>query len=340
MKFLIIGREISNISTGDYINIALPLKNMGYDLYLYDMKDDTETNKKQINNITINFIPNLIIFIPVENEIELNFAKELSTKYITIAYFYDDTWRINYSLNWADAMHYVVTSDTNWKINFYHLKEKVIYAPFFINCEMYKKSEYKSKEYNISFVGQYHPYREWVINKIKNAGYDVHVFGKGWSRNSTLSFFEMVDIFNKTKINLNLSNCVNYDIRHLFNLRLYNIIGFLKAIKLVLTSFYKTDMKIYEMVKARFFEINACSSFQLGFYAQGLEQVYDIGREIEIFSSTDELLKKIKFYLENENEREKIANQGYLRTLKEHDAKSRLEIIIRSINFEKSFLKL
>ena len=35
-----------------------------------------------------------------------------------------------------------------------------------------------------------------------------------------------------------------------------------QSIKLIISSYYKNDMKIYEMVKARFFEINSLKTLQ------------------------------------------------------------------------------
>ena len=212
-------------------------------------------------------------------------------------------------------------------------KEKVIPCPFFINTNQYLKTKNKIYKYDISFVGQYHPYRELVIKKIRKLGYNVHVFGNGWNKNSTISFHEMIEVFNNTKINLNLSNCVNFDLRNIFDFKNISFIGALKAIKLLITATYKIDMKIHEMVKARFFEINACGGFQIGFYAQGLEKVFEIGNEIEIYSNFDELKRKIDYYLVNEDKRELIAMTGYHRTLKFHDSKFRLKTILANINF-------
>jgi spore maturation protein CgeB len=334
MKILIIGKNISKNSYGDNINFVMPLIELGHDLKTYDLESDTNLNSVKITNIIIQYEPNLIFFIPVEDEIDLTFVKEISKKTITVTYFYDDTWRIKYSLKWADSVTYIITSDINWRLNFEYIKHKIIFSPFFVNCKEYRDNEIINKLFEVSFVGQYHPYREWLVNKIRESGINVKVFGYGWSENSSISFNEMINVFNNSKINLNLSNCVSFDIRQLFDFKSNTFIGFLKSIKLVLTSFYKSDMKLYEMVKARFFEINSCSGFQIGFYAQGLEKVYEIGQEIEIFSTTDELIKKIKFYLENDSERLKIAKQGYLRTLREHDAKLRLDKIISSIDFD------
>ena len=68
--------------------------------------------------------------------------------------------------------------------------------------------------YDVSFVGQYHPHRAWYFRHLKKAGIDVHAWGYGWP-NGRLSFNDMIDVFNQSKINLNMSNCVSWDLRYL-----------------------------------------------------------------------------------------------------------------------------
>jgi len=50
-----------------------------------------------------------------------------------------------------------------------------------------------------------------------------------------------------------------------------------------------------------------------------------VGKEVETYDSIDECIDKIKYYLLNEEEREKIAKAGQVRTLKEHTYEKRIE---------------
>ena len=331
MKILIVGKNIDHESSMDYINIVLPIKELGNEVVLYSMIENQSENNINIYQICNCNHLDLIFFIPISNEIDHNLVTNLSRKYKTLAYLYDDTWRINYSKKWVQNVHYIVSSDINWKLNFNEYKNKVIYSPFFVNTSKYRYIPIIEKDIDVSFVGQYHPHREWVINNLINQGIKVSVFGRGWSHNSEVSHEKMIEIFNRSRINLNLSNCVNYDIFHLLDFTNNNLISLLKSYKLVFKSLYTDDMKIYEMVKARFFEINACRAFQLSFYAQGLEHQYLIGNEIEVFENMKQLLKKVNFYLTNSEIRESIANSGYVRTLKDHDSKKRMHSILTKI---------
>jgi spore maturation protein CgeB len=85
-----------------------------------------------------------------------------------------------------------------------------------------------------------------------------------------------------------------------------------------------------ESVKARNFEIPGCGGFQLSQFALELEDYYQIGKEITVFSNTDDLVKQVEYYLRFGNEREKIRKNGYLRT-REHTYDLRLNKILKSL---------
>ncbi len=70
-----------------------------------------------------------------------------------------------------------------------------------------------------------------------------------------------------------------------------------------------------------------------------LDKLFKIGNEIETFKSEDELIKKCNYFLKNEDELSKISNNGYLRTLNDHNYKDRvllLDKFIQNIVYEKN----
>jgi spore maturation protein CgeB len=330
-KILVVGKYLNKLDSYDYINIVESLIDLGHLVKIFDTNLSREENTANILKLCKEYEPDLLFIIPVEEEIDLNKLTTINNKIKKLVYFFDDTWRINYSLKWLDVVDYAVTSDINWKLNFNKFKHKIIYSHFTVNIDRYLNYNNKEKNIDISFVGQYHPYREWIINKLKSKNLNVKVYGEGWKNSKVLSHHEMVELFNNTKINLNLSNCVNYDLRFLFDLYNNTFLSILKSIKLILKSLYKKDMKIYEMVKGRFFEINACGGFQLAFYAQGLEQQYNLGTDIAIFTDINELIRKIEYFLIANEERELIALNGYNKTLQIHNSRIRLNHILSNI---------
>ena len=52
-------------------------------------------------------------------------------------------------------------------------------------------------------------------------------------------------------------------------------------------------------------------SFLLSEYSQDLDRLFRKGIHLEWFKTPEELLKKIQFFLENDEDREKIAKQGF-----------------------------
>tara|TARA_B110000305_G_scaffold238005_1_gene302507 strand:+ start:731 stop:1246 length:516 start_codon:yes stop_codon:yes gene_type:complete len=164
---------------------------------------------------------------------------------------------------------------------------------------------------------------------LKNEGINVKVWGNGW-KSKMLSSEDMINVFNQSRINLNLSNNICWDIRYLFDFNR----SFKKTLHIWKSTFltiFKSDIKTVEQVKGRHFEINACGGFQLSYNVNGLDKLYNIDEEIALFYSPEDLVKKIKYYLKHEDERELIASHGLNRTSKEHTMEKRFHFIIEQM---------
>lgn len=317
----------------DYYYFEEPLKKMGFNVITFDyMSIFQEKGKVQMNQDLSDLIsskkPDLVIVVPFTDQFIPETMEKIKKSVNSVVYFFDDVWRIEYSKFWSTHFTYATTSDVNgvnkWSKLGYN---NFIYSPFGVNHNLYVKKDIK-KQYDVSFVGGYHPHRDWIIKRLKRAGINVITFGYGWP-NGKLEFDEVVNIFNESKINLNLSNNESYDLKYI--LPFYNNFNdSLKVIKRTLINVFKKDSKTKEMVKARHFEINACGGFQLTFNVEGLETHYAIGEEIVTFGDVDDLIDKIIYYLKNDHERETIAYNGYLRTLKYHTMEKRLNDLINA----------
>lgn len=79
----------------------------------------------------------------------------------------------------------------------------------------------------------------------------------------------------------------------------------------------------------RIWDILGCGGFLLTNYQAELENYFEIGKDLETYESTEELLEKVNYYLHHEEERIEIAIRGYEKTAASHTYEMRLAEMIR-----------
>jgi spore maturation protein CgeB len=84
-------------------------------------------------------------------------------------------------------------------------------------------------------------------------------------------------------------------------------------------------------VTLRIFEALAARCFLLTDYCDELNDLFVLGEEIETYKSTGELVEKVNYYLDHEEERESIAQKGHERFMKEYTWEARMKEMLRSI---------
>jgi spore maturation protein CgeB len=173
----------------------------------------------------------------------------------------------------------------------------VIYAQWACNHFLYRKLDYP-RIYDVTFVGQAHGNRRQIIDELRKNGIYIKTWGVGW-KNGRLSQVEMIKVFNQSKINLNLS---------------------------------KASVGEIDEVKLRDVEIPGCGGFIItGAPKDEISQYYDIGKEIVCYESTQDLIDKVTYYLNHDDEREAIAEAGYIKTIDKHTYERRFTDIFGKI---------
>lgn len=313
----------------EYINILLPLKDVfgdegvvHYDFYNEFKNTGKESMNKNLKDFILNEKPDVAIFCMFENEFDEAVLDELKNITKTIVYFFDDPWRLAYVERWIKHFTGFSTPDY-YMFNKYKLEgiKNAFFTPFGYNTNVYKKLDVQ-KKYEVSFVGGYSPLRKWIFTRLKKEGIQVNVFGRGWDGQTRwLTQDEMVEVFNQSKINLNLSNAIYYDLNFLFwSLKSARALKQLLVLK-----------KNKEQVKGRHYEINACGGFQLSYFIPGLNLVYEIDKEIAVYEDLMSLPGIIKYFLQDNNLREKIAKAGYERSIKDHTAQNYIKNLISQV---------
>lgn len=83
----------------------------------------------------------------------------------------------------------------------------------------------------------------------------------------------------------------------------------------------------------RCFEIPATKTLMLSAYTEDLAEMFTPDKEAVYFTSKDELLDKVRYYLSHDTERKRIANNGYRRLMVDgHDILDRAEEIMQDIH--------
>lgn len=269
--------------------------------------------------------PDAIFFLLMKDEVSLETLDQLKRNYITIHWFGDDTWRFEcFARQLAPHFTYAVTTD---KFSLEKYKEigcdNVIMSQW-AAYDVIQNFEVESVDYkyDITFVGASSGYRKWIVQKLAKAGFQVECFGNGWP-NGIVSFEEMEEIFHTSRINLNISNSVSYDIRCLT--------GSIKSLREFVGSKVKKGKKTAEQIKARNFEIPAFGGFQLTNYVPGIEDYFHIGQDISVYSGIDDLILQAKYFLKNESLRREIALKGYRSVVGRHTYVQRFQDVFEVI---------
>ena len=81
----------------------------------------------------------------------------------------------------------------------------------------------------------------------------------------------------------------------------------------------------------RVFDVLGVGGFLLSNYQKEFEDLFVPDKEVVLYSSVDEMMDKIEYYLNHERERLTIAMNGYKRIVSEHNMKRRAATILKTV---------
>ncbi len=275
----------------DFKNITEPFKKIFSNVICYDflkryIEVGIKDTKQEILDIVRKEQPKYVLWPSYMYEIqESTFQAIRDEGAIVIGWFFDDEDRFdNYSKWWVPYLDYILTNDKRAVEKYRQLSGNAIYSLVFSNADYFRRLDLP-KIYDISFVGTTIANRQEMIDILNDKGIPVSTFGSGWS-SGYVSFNNMVKIYNQSKINLSFMQSPGQNAR--------------------------------PQMKCKIFDICMCGGFLLCEYIPGIEEYYEIGKEIECFNNIQEAEDKIKYYLKHEDERKIIANAGWKRANSEH----------------------
>ncbi|MGC8555293.1 MAG: glycosyltransferase family protein [Candidatus Acidulodesulfobacterium sp.] len=335
-KVLVVQPMYGGSSTiGNYLYSAL--LNLGYDAKILDFskfydaykyigeftpnEDHVNSLKQGLFNLmseallssVFNEPPDLVVFMAQSPASERTLLKLRSMGIKTAYWFVEDFRTLTYWNTIAKNVDYFFTIQ---KDDFFaELKnigaDNYHYLPLACLPNFHKKiteiNEEDEIKYgsDVSFAGAGYYNRKNVFAQLVD--FNFKIWGADWYVGLPLSLLiqdegrrfteeEAVKIYNYSKININLhSSMWHWDI---------NPNG--------------------DFLNPRVYEILACGGFQLVDRRKYMDGVFEDGKDFVVFESVDDLRKKIKYYLANEDERLAIAEHGRKTVVKNHTYEQRV----------------
>ncbi len=342
-KVLVVQPMYGGSSTiGNYLHSAL--LSLGYDAKILDFskfydaykymgeftpnEDHVNSLKQSLFNLmseallssVFNEPPDLVIFMAQSPASERTLLKLKSMGIKTAYWFVEDFRTLTYWNTIAKNVDYFFTIQ---KDDFFEELKNIgadnfHYLPLACLPDFHKKingfNEADRIRYgsDVSFAGAGYYNRKNVFAQLID--FNFKIWGSDWYAGLPLSLFiqeggrrfteeEAVKIYNYSKININLhSSMWHWDI---------NPNG--------------------DFLNPRVYEILACGGFQLVDRRRYMEGLFENGKDLVVFETVDDLRKKIKYYLANEEERVAIAAHGRENVLNNHTYERRIREMMNII---------
>lgn len=206
------------------------------------------------------------------------------------------------------------------------LGARPIYMQEAANPTVYRPYPGEPLRYDLSFVGMRYGDRPDLIQHLVDCGLTVHVFGPGWKEASRqarkpwtpwqrrrrpatsglitgppLSDEDMVRLYSQTRVSLGFSSCGET---------------------------HRDGERILQ-VRLRDFEAPASGAFYLVEYSDELAEFFEPDREMVFYRTARELADKARYYLDHDDERERIRRAGHRRAISEHTWQKRFARVFR-----------
>ncbi len=205
--------------------------------------------------------------------------KDLSDNYDieTILWLFDDDKRYESTKDLAKCFNKVVTT-----LPLRHeqrLKQGLNshLAQFAANHYLYKDYG-MNRDLDVVFIGQNFGNRQEYIDYLRDNGVAVHAYGRGWSETGRISQVGMIELLNRAKIALNFS-----------------------------ASDGNPHLKF---LKGRVFEIPATGAILLTEECEGLDEYFEVGEEVCVFTDKKSLLTAITSIIDSVETMESLSRKG------------------------------
>lgn len=297
----------------EYVNFIPSLRSLGHEVSHFEsfsrdaFSSFAELNRKLLERVHGEH-PDIIFFVLLGYEVWLEtlaLIREGSSA-ILVNWATDDSWKYEqhsrfiapafdlYVTTYQDALTKAVGAGAS---NFYLSQWAVS------GLSLQEPLPARDCRYQVSFVGTCYGNRRRWIAELAKLGVKVECFGFGWPK-GPVSRSAVSDIIRNSVISLNFGDS---------GIQWKNCL----------------PMKSRQ-IKARLFEIAGMGGCLMTEPAIGLENCFQLGDELVTFNSADELARKLTFYLNQPEERDRIARAGQRRVAMEHTYEIRFAALLEA----------
>lgn len=90
-----------------------------------------------------------------------------------------------------------------------------------------------------------------------------------------------------------------------------------------------TSKPIRTGLPLRIWDILGAGGFLISNYQEEIPEYFEIGKDLEVYTSKEDLLEKVQYYLKHEEERKAIAENGYQKVKKYHAYPMRVDALLK-----------
>ncbi|MDX9870188.1 MAG: glycosyltransferase, partial [Candidatus Cloacimonadales bacterium] len=296
----------------DYI-LKLETNQNAFAKRLTDMMSDLLWDKY------LKFKPHIVFCLaqaPIEPQV-INAIRKAGS--VVAFWFVEDFRRFPY---WQDVIDFVDCFFHIQRGEFEHILDqakynKAMYLPMASSAnfiELAKNDSINSDFFqaDVSFMGAAFANRINFFSQLH--GFNLKLWGTGWYdfdifkdkcplQEARISIAQSVKIYQNSKININLHSAMSDSV--------FNQYG--------------------DFINPRTFEILAAQGFQLVDDSPVIREFFTPDEDLVVFNSIEEAVDKIKFYLNNDSLRKKIAENGYRKVMQYYTYKDRMKTALNFI---------
>jgi len=187
--------------------------------------------------------------------------------------------------------------------------KQVEYLPCAFDADVYhpkqiSPADIKKYQCDIGMIASYYDKRGELLNATH--GFNVAVWGMGWKQYLKLKNYPTHTLRGKSLNGHQIATA-------------YNII------KICPNAHHAQS--VLGGLNMRTFEIPGAGGFQITDYVEGMEEHFEISKEIIVYQSPEHFRELAEYYLKHEDERKAIAKRGYERVIRDHTYQQRLKKI-------------